>query len=740
MLEREGNAEQALISYRAQLAHTPATDRLKHSQLEFRIGECLLALDRANEAFSAFRRAAEIDDTNSMAHLRLGQLYMQAGEPEQSSEQALTVLQQSGPNAEALALIASAASAAGKLKLAQEFFEHARELAPNDVKLSLGLAEVYDRLGDGARARETLAEAARLRPSAAPWLALGRLEESDGHVEAANNAYRQAVAAEDTPESNLRLAQFLERSSEPGPAEEILRRVDRMRPLLPVTLADYEFRTGRPEFAAVQYRLALGSESFSWRAFRLIPAMGPSGAASRTVERSQIVPRLIEAELQETAARDSAQITAAAGEHLERYHRELDAATRDILRAEIALAQDDLETAAQASSSALERAPDSAAAHYVAGVLREREGNQSGAQVEWETALDKDSDYIPARVVLAEAELKAGKFSDAQRHSIVALRAEPGNRRALISFARASIGLRQFGAARAIAVRLKALVPDAPESSLILAEIAMEDSHPAGTHPEEALRLYEAVISSHPDSDAAVEGLARIYAAVAAKPRNAVLVGEIERTSIALGSSGFNASSSSARLEALGRALVQIGKNADAERCLRESLQLDSSREIAAEWLARLQAEREDEPAARQSAAHLRQLYPLLAAIDAEQQRSDSALALYEAAVHRGDPTGIAANNLAWLYAQRGRNLDRALSLASRASQLRPSDPAVADTLGYVYLQRREYTHAVAALERARDLHPDSKTGEDIKRHLAEAYLRAGDSSQAATLLAQRNH
>ncbi len=53
------------------------------------------------------------------------------------------------------------------------------------------------------------------------------------------------------------------------------------------------------------------------------------------------------------------------------------------------------------------------------------------------------------------------------------------------------------------------------------------------------------------------------------------------------------------------------------------------------------------------------------------------------------DPRAVvAANNLAYLYADEGENLDVALSLAQSAKSARPHDADVNDTLGLVYLRR----------------------------------------------------
>ena len=62
----------------------------------------------------------------------------------------------------------------------------------------------------------------------------------------------------------------------------------------------------------------------------------------------------------------------------------------------------------------------------------------------------------------------------------------------------------------------------------------------------------------------------------------------------------------------------------------------------------------------------------------------------------------VAANNLAWLYAENGGNLDVALSLAQTASQQAPDDPKVNDTLGWIFYKKSLAGQAVAALQAQR--------------------------------------
>jgi tetratricopeptide (TPR) repeat protein len=64
------------------------------------------------------------------------------------------------------------------------------------------------------------------------------------------------------------------------------------------------------------------------------------------------------------------------------------------------------------------------------------------------------------------------------------------------------------------------------------------------------------------------------------------------------------------------------------------------------------------------------------------------ARATFERVLSERSDLGGAKNDLAYLLAQDGVELDRALGLAQEAQQAMPNDPWVADTLGYVYLKK----------------------------------------------------
>ena len=112
----------------------------------------------------------------------------------------------------------------------------------------------------------------------------------------------------------------------------------------------------------------------------------------------------------------------------------------------------------------------------------------------------------------------------------------------------------------------------------------------------------------------------------------------------------------------------------------------------------------------------------------AESSRSKQ---LYEAIVARDPRAGIAANNLAWMYAEDGR-LDDALRLARVAKDQLRRRPEGEDTLGWVQLRKGASGDAIASLSRAVERNPNNPV---YHYHLGLAYLQSGDKQRGRSEL-----
>jgi len=117
----------------------------------------------------------------------------------------------------------------------------------------------------------------------------------------------------------------------------------------------------------------------------------------------------------------------------------------------------------------------------------------------------------------------------------------------------------------------------------------------------------------------------------------------------------------------------------------------------------------------------LAQVYEYVGNIDRARQTYQDALKV--------DPNSYQLmSNLARLYADHGGSLTDALELAQKAKAAQPDDPAVNDTLGWIYYKQGLYRSAVPALEAAVAKNPQVAK---FQFHLGMAYLAAGQPAQA---------
>jgi tetratricopeptide (TPR) repeat protein len=82
----------------------------------------------------------------------------------------------------------------------------------------------------------------------------------------------------------------------------------------------------------------------------------------------------------------------------------------------------------------------------------------------------------------------------------------------------------------------------------------------------------------------------------------------------------------------------------------------------------------------------------------------------YRAALQADSDNATTMNNLAFLIAENGGNLDEALSLARRAVQLMPDASEVADTAGWIQLKRHAVDDALALFASALAREPDNQS------------------------------
>jgi tetratricopeptide (TPR) repeat protein len=177
----------------------------------------------------------------------------------------------------------------------------------------------------------------------------------------------------------------------------------------------------------------------------------------------------------------------------------------------------------------------------------------------------------------------------------------------------------------------------------------------------------------------------------------------------------------SATLHALrAQVLLKLGRLEDAQAAALSAFQAEPRDPKHAELLVAIYAEqgRLDEAIATfEEAREVGSLgsfgEELLARLYTQTQKDDQAIAIYERLVQQGESRVGVKNDLAYLLAKSGRDLDRALELARQAQAEAGENANVADTLGFVYYRKQlyepaleQFRFAIEAVEKANPPQP----------------------------------
>ncbi|MFC1643864.1 tetratricopeptide repeat protein [Candidatus Omnitrophota bacterium] len=109
--------------------------------------------------------------------------------------------------------------------------------------------------------------------------------------------------------------------------------------------------------------------------------------------------------------------------------------------------------------------------------------------------------------------------------------------------------------------------------------------------------------------------------------------------------------------------------------------------------------------------------------------RREEALKVLEEIVSGEGAIAEAYNYLGYLYAEEGRDLDRAVTLIKKALAIDPANGAYVDSLGWAYYKKGMMDEALEELNKAAELIPDDAV---IRDHLGDVYFAGGELEKAA--------
>lgn len=394
---------------------------------------------------------------------------------------------------------------------------------------------------------------------------------------------------------------------------------------------------------------------------------------------------------------------------------------RDLLRGRILLTRGDPAAAYQAFEAGVEKWPNNPGARFLAGLAAERLGDYEAAIAHYREAARADARATDARAALARIHLARGEARVALEFAWDYTRSHPGAREGYVLAAHAATLLGDSETATRAVDRL-AQIPGAEALAIVERAAVVR----AAQGPAEAARILEA---SDLDLSAA-ENEAALRAVVG----DLLATGEAD-AALARVAAAVDANGGPYTHDLRARALDQSG--ADPTRVAAEferALEIDSDYAPALEGLAALAGREGNFEGALA-------LYDRAAAADPSEpgfaysaiqiliatHRADEAIERLRTLVRERPGSASANNDLAWLLAERGVELDRALELALRARSFDRGANTL-DTLGWVHFQRGEYEPAVERLSEAVRLSPEDPA---IRYRLGKARLAMGDRAGA---------
>lgn len=392
------------------------------------------------------------------------------------------------------------------------------------------------------------------------------------------------------------------------------------------------------------------------------------------------------------------------------------------IRASLALitgARDQLQTAISDLQSVVSKMPDNPVLRYNLGRALLAKGDADQARVQFEEAIKIRPDYVLPRLALAQLLLQRREYGRVIQMVQEILLYDNANAPARLLRSRALIGMGDFKQAREELATTSKSFPDLPEARLQLAALDLQERNFKSA--EESFRkLYQQYRDPR-----ALMGVVESYMAQNQAPAALKLLREeMEKNPDRLEYRITYANLCSATRD-FKTAIAEYGKVLEkAPRNAQIWMQLAETHRRAGDLS---QAAATFRKASDLAPTDIRPFLNLALLYDTSGQKSE-ARPLYEQVLRLEPDNPIALNNLAYLMAEAGADLDQALTMAQRATQQRPKDANVADTLGLIYIKKNLPDSAIGIYRRLVEQEPNRAL---FRYHLAMALQQKGDKASA---------
>jgi len=691
-----GKNAEAIIQYRNALEKEP-----RAGDVRVKLAETYLKRGDLAKGAQEYIRAADAL-SNPDVQLKTGTLLLMIGRFDDAKVRAEKVLTANPKNVEAQVLLANSLAGLRNLDAAVTELEKAIQLNPERSASYANLGQLEMRRGRQPVAEQAFKRAVELAPkSASVHLALGSFYWSTSRLTEAEPELVEALKLEPDNLVALRAAAtFYIVTNHRDQAEPHLRRVYEITKTTPAALALADYYVQQNKEARARELLEPLTKNPAAQAEATLRLAVMDRAAGRSSDGYKRIERVLSSDA-----------------------KHLQALT---LKSAFLFEDEKLDDALAVATAAVQAHPDSFSAFSTVGRVQAARRQTDAAIAAYQSALRLNPLATPARVALARLELSKGNPESTVTLAEETLRSDPQNADARLVLAQALI--RQGDLPRA-QTELEALKAKYPESAAVHIQtgtlLGMKRQY------AEARREFERGLQLAPGS---IDAIGRLVALDLATQKPADATARADALSKA-------PDAKPAALLLAGRTYAATGDLKAAEQLFRRVVSDDPTQLSAYAALGQLYAKqnRIPEALAEFDALAKRDPKPVMALtlsgmLMEGQGDKAGAQQRYERAVQLDPDAAVAANNLAWMYAQSGGSLDVALQHAQNAKRLLPNVPEVNDTLGYIYYKLDLAGLAVPLLETSVEKDPSNP---EYHYHLGLAYERTNNKVKARKSLSR---
>lgn len=351
-------------------------------------------------------------------------------------------------------------------------------------------------------------------------------------------------------------------------------------------------------------------------------------------------------------------------------------------------------------------------------------GDKEGAKEQYRQILRRQPGNLPALRAMADLSIQQERIDDALAFSGRILAMDPNNIDALLVRSAALATKREFRETRSILTRLTVEHPQLREAQLQLALLDVEEHH--YTEAESRFRRY--YVPGTGDVRP-LEGIVEVYRAQNQLDKAVALLKEEIR----------KAPQADPLRALLARTAMEAGQNDLAVQEYQQLYRTHADSPVFVLQLGLAYQAQGNTAAAISQFENAARLAPENALVQAylgkaleDAGRDSEALKSYRRSLSLDNRNPWVMNNAAYLIAETGGDLNEAQTLATQAVHTDPSNGSFNDTLGIVYMKRRDFASAIHIFESIRNKSPRDVT---YRIHLGQALLEAGNRDLSRTEL-----